>query len=191
MEWDILGWDFKLLVEQRQWDKLFSFILNYVLTKPAAIFAVSIFFVCCGMVFFGMGSEGKKRKVFKRLALCSYIFVLLLLSVLNRDSGTREVRIFFDAWIAGANAFHESNVIIALIDFFYFVPYGMLLRWQRRWHAHWLMSLGIVSLSGFLIEFFQFVFARGVSSLEDFAAYTLGGMAGVALGHLIVKSRYR
>ena len=191
MELDILGRDFKLLVEQRQWDKLLSFILNYVLTKPAAIFAVAMIFVCCGMIFWGMGSEGREKKVFKRLALCNYILVLMLLSVLNRDVGTREVRIFLDAWIAETGAFHESNVIIALIDFLYFIPYGMLLRWQRRWHAHWLMSLGIVVFTGFLIELFQFVFARGVSSLEDFAAYTFGGMAGVALGHLIIKSRYR
>lgn len=188
---DIWGREFRLLVEQRQWDKLFSFIFNYFLTKPAAILGIAVLILCCSLIFFGMGFEGKKRKWMKRLALISYIAVTLLFSIFNRDEGVRALRLMPDAWTAGTSGFHESNIIIAIIDFLYFIPLGMLVRWQHRYHVHWLSSLAFVAAAGFTVEFLQYVMARGVASVGDFAAYVLGGMAGVALEHLFRKNRYR
>lgn len=191
MEIDILEREFKLLVEQRQWDKLFSFIFNYFLTKPAAILGIAVLLLCCSLIFLGMGFEGNKRKWMKRLALLSYIVVILLFAIFNRDAGVRMLRFMPDAWTAGESGFHESNIIISVIDFLYFIPLGMLLRWQHRYHAHWLSSFGFVAAAGFAVEFLQYIKERGVASVGDFAAYLLGGMTGVALGHLVMKNRYR
>lgn len=189
MEIAVFDKSFKLFAEQRQWSKLFSYVIS-VLGKPSGIMTFALIFCTLGMIFFSMVLEGRKKKVFKRAGLVCYMVVLLLIFIFNREQGTRDLRLGLESWTL-EGGFHESVVILTILDFVLFFIYGMLIRWQHKWHAHWLSSFCIIVLSGIFIEVLQYIMARGTASTEDFLAYLLGGMLGVAFAHLFMKNRYR
>lgn len=189
MEIDIFDKSFKLFVEQRQWNKLFAYVISYILGKPAGIMAAALFFCVFALCFFAMAAKGRRKRLLKRSALICYVIVLLLAFIFNRDQGIRDLRLSLEAWTL-EGGFHESVVILTLVDFIFFFLLGILLRWQHRWHAHWLSSFGIIALFGFSIELLQYIMARGAASTEDFLAYVLGGMLGVAFAHLFMRKRY-
>lgn len=190
MEIDVFDKSFKLFAEQRQWEKLFTYVVSYVLGKPAGIMAVALSLFMCSLIFFALASERRRKKVLKCTGLVCYMVVLLLVFIFNREQGTRDLRLGLESWTL-EGGFHESVVILTILDFVLFFIYGMLIRWQHKWHAHWLSSFCIIVLSGIFIEALQYIMARGAASTEDFLAYLLGGMFGVAFAHLFMKNRYR
>lgn len=190
MDFDLFDRSFKFFTDERQWNKFIDFIDEYFLSRPAAIIALICLITMPVLILIALKSDEKRRNKLKLTVLVDYIFIILLLSVFNRDGGTRELRLYYDSWTAGNTNYHESNVILSLIDFFYFVPYGMLIRWQYKDQAHWLQSLCIVGMTGLAIELLQYVSARGVASIGDLTAYIAGGMVGVAVMHLFRRKRH-
>ena len=125
---------FSLLGEKAQWEKL-SGMIKYYFYRPTTVLAMLILVI--GVVCIIQGHIKSKMEetqavFFKITALLSYIIIIFLLSVLNRDRGEERIlRLTLDPWVASSTAYHESNVLIAIFNAGYFMPLGALVRWQN------------------------------------------------------------
>ena len=187
MSIEILGRKFLLLVKIEQWYKLLDLVKMYFSKPTTAIFAITLL---VGIFYFWKVFRCKdleKIWLYKGILWNLFIIIFLCLSIFNRNMGSvRELRLFFDPWFSGKNAFHESTILIALIDCFYFMPYGAIVYWQE-WNSYgFLISEIIVFVTGLMIEVLQFVLIRGVASIEDVAAYFIGGTIGI-IGTIMLK----
>ena len=185
MEILIFGRWFSFLSEEAQWDKLNSMLSQYFYT-PATILALIAAVVCFFYVKKGikciLNKEIESEK-YKKIVLIGYIVIFFSFSFFNRDvTNVRVLRLTFDSWIASNRTYHESNILIAILDTLYFVPYGAIVKW-KRWNDRriysFIVSIGIILLTGFTIEFLQYFFFRGVASVEDLIAYLTGGSIGI------------
>lgn len=187
----IWGRCFSFLGEKAQWEKLLGMI-NYYFYRPTTV--VAMFVLLIGVICIIQGhlrskTEDKHALVYKKAALISYIFIILLFSVLNRDRGEERVlRLMLDPWVASNTTFHESNVLTAVINAGYFIPFGALLRWQNQGRLR-AGLFAIILISGVSIEFLQFIFVRGVASTEDVVAYIVGGVIGVLFDGLFIGKK--
>ncbi len=172
------------LLEPRQWQKLYNFIDDYFLNRPAAALAAVLLLVMVVLLICSFRSKEASKTVIRRAAFWDYVIIILLLSVLNREGGTRVLRLTFDPWAAGESGWHESNILISLADAAYFLPFGALARWQFSGKMRLLKAFLMVAVAGFLVELIQYVFARGVASAGDLAAYMVGGSLGILLASI-------
>ena len=177
---------FYLFTEERQKQKLIDFINDYFLSGPALLI-IGIVLVIYFLVWV-YAIRNRRIRLKKFLNNASYwlcFFLILQLSVLNRKSGTREIRITPEPWFIGSTAFHESNVLLAVIDFCYYVPYGFLTIRIFRGKHMFMKTFGIILMTSLGMEILQYVFAKGVSSSGDVIANTLGGLFGAGVYYLL------
>ncbi len=180
---------FSLLGEKAQWEKL-SGMIKYYFYRPTTVLAMIILVI--GVVCIIQGHIKSKMEetqavFFKITALLSYIIIIFLLSVLNRDRGEERIlRLTLDPWVASSTAYHESNVLIAIFNAGYFMPLGALVRWQNPGKLR-IKAFAIIALIGVIVEFLQYLLIRGVASVEDVAAYIIGGSIGIIIVYLIGK----
>lgn len=174
-----------ILVTPEQWRKLLDFIQNYFLSRPCTILAIILLITSFILTIKSIKDKSKKKQV---IALICYIGLVIIFSIVNRDVGTaRELRLYFDPWLLeNGTGFHESNVLISIIDCLYFIPIGFLLR-LNKWHSL-ILSFVFVLIFGFSIELFQYILIRGVASISDFTSYIVGGLIGILLAQLINRS---
>lgn len=167
-----------------QWEKLIYFVENYFLTKPFTVIGILLFIST--IVLSIKGNKQKSIQSYK-MALVCYLGVVLVFSVLNRDTGSsRELRLYFDSWLLeNGSGFHESNILISIIDCLYFIPIGFLVFLNRKDNIF--LCLLFVGLLGFSIELIQYVLIRGVASISDFISYCVGGVLGMILVRFIHK----
>lgn len=174
-----------ILVTPEQWRKLLDFIQNYFLSRPCTILAIILLITSFVLTIKSIKDKSRKKQA---LALICYIGVVIIFSIVNRDVGTaRELRLYFDPWrLENGSGFHESNMLISVIDCLYFIPIGFLFR-LNKWHS-FILSFVFVLVFGFSIELFQYILIRGVASLSDFVSYVIGGLIGILLAQLMNKS---
>lgn len=177
-----------MLFSNRQWLKLMSFLKQYLL-KPTSGIAI-LFLIDCLLCLYMMLNCKRYRELLQKAALMNYCGVILSLSVFNRENGTaREIRLYFDPWIISVSGFrfHESNILIFLLDCIYFIPFGLLVGLQSIRAYRCAVSMCLILLIGIGVETLQFVFGRGVSSIGDITAYFIGGVIGFSIATRLVK----
>lgn len=177
---------FYLFTEEQQKQKLMAFLNDYFLSGPTLLIigmALLIYFLI--WVYAVRNRKVRLKKILNKASFWLYFFLILQLSVLNRKSGTREIRIAPEPWFIGSTAFHESNIILAVINFCYYVPFGFLtIRVLSRKHRL-IKTIGIILMTTLSMEILQYVFAKGVSSSGDVIANTLGGLLGACVCFLL------
>ncbi len=181
MRFEFNGRSFSFFAEPRQWYKLLLLTREYLLCWPVLL--------CFGLLAaaaFVYRRAAKKGATNWQEGLRAwfpllYLLFILSLSLFNRSSGPAgNFHFAFDYVLAGGGAYHESRVLLALLDGLYYIPFGMLLRWHRgRWTLY--QAAVLVLSSGFLVEALQAVTGRGTGSVEHWLMYTLGGWFGMAL----------
>lgn len=179
MKFEIFGRKFEFFSSLRQWEKLKALCAEYIL-HPAVICAVGLLFLYF-ILYFYMRAKHKSALLEKiRLfAPVLYLFCIIALSLLNRTPGTRgDFHFFFDFIFAGTTYFHETRVLMAILDFLYYIPYGFLLRWSNP-HIRAYGAVGLASLTAFAIEILQWLFALGVGTAEHWLICTFGAVIGV------------
>ena len=187
MHFKFKGRDFSLFGDIAQWKKFFGMLSAYFF-KYTTIIAIIMFFICCVCVWKSKGKRKSNGNLEKRICFGAYIIIMLSFSILNREVGeNRVLRLSFDSWTAGDSGFHESNVLTALFDGVYFMPYGIIVRWQNWGNNRLICSLLCVLITGFIIEFLQYLLYRGVASVEDLFAYVIGGSVGIAVSSIYMK----
>lgn len=173
------------LISPEQWNKLMDFIQNYFLNRPCTILAIGLFILFFVFTVQTIKYRSKNKQI---TALICYIGVVIIFSIVNRDVGAnRELRLYFDPWLLeNGTGFHESNVLISIIDCLYFIPIGFLLR-LNKWQSL-ILSFVFVFIFGFSLELLQYILNRGVASISDFVSYIFGGLLGIVLAQLINRS---
>ena len=186
MEIEIFGRKFCLLVNEMQYAKL-RYMLFLYFNKPTIILVLIC--VVSSIIWVLRARKAEENcKIYKRKALISYVVLILALTVLNRESGScRELRLIYDPWFFGEGLYHESTIIITIFDCILFVPFGMLYRWLAGRTSRYISFVTVIVLAGFMVEFFQYILARGVSSIEDFTAFIVGGGIGFVLIDLLER----
>ena len=152
---------------------------------------MAISLTCVYIIALIVGKTTRKPKVLNVLYAIApwvYLIIIALFLLFNRTEASRQIRLSFESWTAGAEAYHESNIIMFAANFTLFFPFGFLLQWRFK---DFILSGSIVVIVGFTMEALQFAFARGVASLSDFVAYSLGGIMGVLCTCLIRCIRHR
>ena len=185
----IWGRCFSLLGEKAQWEKLLGMI-DYYFYRPttvAAVFILVIGVVCVIQGTMKSKTEDIRAIIYKKAALISYLIIIFLLSVLNRDRGEERIlRLTLDPWFASNTTYHESNVLIAVFNAGYFIPFGALVRWQDQGELRYRL-FAVILITGVIVEFLQYILIRGVASVEDVVAYMTGGTIGIVLVSLFGK----
>ena len=177
MEIEIFDHTFYFLSDSRQWAKLYDFLSLYLLNNAAGKLAVLLAAAACLMMLVTIPVHGTKKRRLNDTCLALYAAALLLLFVFSREGGTRGLRIFSGEWYLTDGGFHEANILVTLLNFTLFIPYGFLLRKALGPHKKLRMLLAILA-AAILPELLQLLFARGYTALQDLLAYILGALLG-------------
>lgn len=177
MHFNIFEHDFYFLATDMQKEKAMDMLHNYIFKfEIVIIFTIVLIYIAVRcMAYF------KKNKtalnILRKLSLWVYLLVILALTVFNRDASFRQIRWTFDPWITH-NGFHESNVLGALFNICLFMPLGWLLYrysfMNNRVLKTFLAGLGIAIAT----ELLQYIFARGVTAVDDLVMNTIGALLG-------------
>ena len=108
-------------------------------------------------------------------ALMTYIFIILCITFLSRENGSRigvDMEIFATWGInARNNAYVVENVLL-------FVPYGILVPWVFKGCRKFFSSFLIGITTSFIVECLQLITARGYFQIDDILTNTLGAIIG-------------
>lgn len=121
----------------------------------------------------------RQKPAAKRLPVvlfCVYIAVMLVITFLSRESGSRSGAMdlqLFSTWGINArnNAFVIENILL-------FIPYGFLYRWNFRQTGNVWRCLLLGAITSFGIELMQLVTGRGYFQIDDILTNTLGALLG-------------
>lgn len=178
-EFTIFSHKFSFLTEERQWIKLQDYLNQYLFDNIWGKFAVMILAVCLLLFLLSIILHGSAKKAANSILFFIYIAALLLLFIVGREH-VRGIRLFNKANYLTANGFHETRVLISMINCLLFVPFGICLR-KVSGKGHIFRNIFLMLLMAFGVEIAQFIFCRGYSALEDVLVYVIGGFAGLLI----------
>lgn len=178
-EFTVFDHTFSFLTEERQWIKLQNYLNQYLFDNRWGKYAVMILAACMLLFLFSIALRGKAKKAANYLLLLIYMAALILLFIVGRDH-VRGIRLFNTANYLTEGGFHETRVLISLINCLLFVPFGICLR-KASGKGHAFSNVLLVLFMAFGLEIAQYIFARGYTALEDVLVYVIGGFAGLLI----------
>ena len=121
----------------------------------------------------------------------AYAGVILLITILRRDPGSRSVginvHIYFGLLKGGWLS--TKQAVYSILNVLLFVPWGFLLRMYRR-EGRNARAVCMTVLAGFLttfcVEIIQYVTGRGRFEVTDLVTNVTGTLAGALIGTLVV-----
>ena len=175
MVFNLFGRSFAFFSEARQWEKALA-LFGRALLSPFSLAALILLILCLKSAAGTGARRGRER------LLPAYLFFLLSLYVLSRPAGAvGDFRFSFGYVLEGSGGFHETRVLLALLDFLLFLPLGgLLVRAGRGWGRYRASLLALTF--GFLLEVLQFALGRGIGCVDHWLIFGSGGIAGVLLG---------
>lgn len=178
-EFVIFNRPFEFLTEERQWIKLRGFLNQYLFDNAWGKYAI-LLLVIIGIGFLAsIFLHGILKKVMNHVLLFEYIGVLIILFVVSRNAA-RGFRVFNVSDYLTESGFHETRVLISLINCLMFVPFGILLR-KVSGKSHAITNVLLILIAAVGIEVAQYAFFKGYSAAEDVLMYVIGGFAGLIL----------
>lgn len=190
MDFDFFGRTFSFFSRPGQWDKFVGMLKDYLL-KPAVIAAfVLILAWICLYVYARKARKSVLSDRLRRLSPLIYLVLILSLTIFNREFGGApgEFHLLPDFVFEAEHKFHETRILLAIVDFLYYIPYGALIKWSNpRFKTY--QAILIVVATGFAAEFLQFLLATGVGTVEQWLMDSLGGILGIVLMKFIQKRK--
>ena len=177
MRFNLFGRTFSFLADPNQQEKAMAMLEKYIF-KPEIIVLLTVLAIY--LIVFLVAKIKKHEKslnVLRKMSPWMYLFIILGITILNRTPGDREIRLYHDLWIT-ENGFHESNVLGFLFNLVLCIPYGWLLTRHLKTRVVSVIIIVVTSLS---IEIMQYIFARGVTAIDDLISNTIGGLLGLFL----------
>lgn len=178
-EFTIFNRPFEFLTNDSQWIKLHNYLDLYLFNSVWGQYAVVILMVVCLGFLLSFVFHGKVRKAVNIFTFLIYAGVLVILFLINRQTA-RGFRLFDISNYLTESGFHETRVLIAAINCFFFVPFGILLR-KASGRGHAVLNVLLVTCAAVGIEIGQYVLARGYTAAEDVLVYIVGGFVGLIL----------
>lgn len=178
-EFTIFDRTFKFLTDESQWVKLQNYLNQYLFDNTWGKYAVLILLAIAAGFLLSIVLHGIAKKTVNHLLLFAYIGVMIFLYVLSHDTA-QGFRTFSLSDYLTETGFHETRVLIAVINCLFFVPFGIFLR-KVSGKNHLITNMFLVILAAAGIEIAQYVFAKGYTALDDFAVCVIGGWIGLIL----------
>lgn len=178
MELEFFGRTFEFFTSERQYDKFFTYLNEYLIKPPVLIMSMIIILYLLCVYFLGRVEKQEFADKLKLGYPMLYMGLIVTVYLLGRKSTEREFRFEFDNWLNGVTQFHETMILTFIIDMVVFLGYGFVL--QKYWRSK-KRNVLLVMISALFIEEMQYFLSRGVGSVTDFVAFTIGGVIGVFL----------
>ncbi len=174
MEFELFERTFKLLVEEKQWDKLRNIVEIYMLKNIYFWIAVLILVIC---IYF-QAKIPKINSDFPCGYVTSVLYALFLLTifVFCRKEGKYGIRKFSISYYITKTGFHEGNILIALFNVVMFIPMGVMLGRQLKNRRHIMFFFYLFCGAG--IEWTQYLLSKGNFAIADICMYILGETIG-------------
>ncbi len=186
MKFNLFGRQFSFLSDINQQQKAMQMLEKYVLKPEFVILFVILFAYFTALLIAKIKKADKLCNKLKSISPWVYLLVVLWITVLNRSSGEREIRLAFDNWFT-PTGFHETNVLGFLFNLVMYIPFGyLLIKYTKA-----TVAITSVILSSFVIEALQYILARGVTAIDDLAANIVGGIIGILFAVVLQKFKKR
>lgn len=164
---------------------------NPGIPKGVCILISSSFIIAC--VFIGV-LKGIRDKVacYKRVLIIWYIIIILSSTIFCRFTMPfRELDFFpfhcFINWIENGVCKGYWELVMNVL---LFVPLGFLIALgKQKLHFRHVVYIGM-SLS-IIIETSQYIFAKGISQIDDIINNTIGCIIGYVIGRVLMKNNYK
>lgn len=119
-----------------------------------------------------------KRPIMRRVLLGCVVFLILYLTILNRNSGIRSLKLEpFWSYAKWGKFEYRHEIIQNIIAF---IPLGACLRSSFSRMRVWQIVI-VCGLFSIAIEATQYIFALGLCETDDVINNTLGGLIGSLL----------
>ncbi len=115
-------------------------------------------------------------------ALLMYMFIILCITFLSRESGSR---IGFDMEFLSTWGINDRNNAYVIENVLLFIPYGILVPWVFRRSRNFFSSFLIGITTSLTVECLQLITSRGYFQIDDILTNTLGAVIGYFVFKLI------
>lgn len=122
-----------------------------------------------------MQKDGKSVRVIPAAAFCIYLTVILLITLLSRESGGSKV---IDLELFSTWGINRRNNALVIENVLLFIPYGFISCFTFRGMRHILSCTAFGMATSVGVECLQLVTGRGFFQLDDILTNTLGAMLG-------------
>jgi hypothetical protein len=188
MQFQLFNRTFYFFAEGRQFLKAIDMVEQYLI-KPVVLFLLIILIIYFEFRFGAfLFKKEKLRNVLVMMSPWIYLLVILTLTIFNREVGERTFRVF-DPWTGGEDGYHETRIIEAMLNLFFYIPYGFLLYKWGKYKRRYLTTIGIALVTSALTELLQLALARGVCSFDDIVMNTIGAFIGASIAVIFSKKR--
>ncbi|MDO4617112.1 MAG: VanZ family protein [Lachnospiraceae bacterium] len=178
-EFTIFDRPFQFLATDDQWTKLENYLDQYLFSNVYGQYALLLLLIITAGFLLSLILRGYLKKTLNIVLFLSYSIVLILLFIAGRDTA-QGFRIFTLSDYLTDTGFHETRVLISLLNAVFFAPFGVFLR-KASGKGHAIVNIFVVVMAAGGIEIAQYVFSRGYTALEDVLMYVLGGFAGLII----------
>lgn len=178
MKFEIFGREFEFFTSERQYEKFFAYLNEYLIKPPVLILLMIIILYLLCVYFLRRFEKQELADKLKSGYPVLYFGVIVAIYLLGRESSGQSFRFEFDNWLNGATQFHETMILTFIINMLVFLGYGFVL--QKYWRSK-KRNVLLVMISALFIEEMQYFLSRGIGSVTDFVAFTIGGVMGVFL----------
>ena len=163
----------------------------YVRDLILLVLVALLFIVIAKAVLLKKGKEVSKMQLFLTFCTICYAGVLLMITILRRESGSRsgDISIHLNLGSIRGGWYSVKQAAYSILNVILFVPWGFLLRLKRPGDGH-IKAFIMTALTGFLtsftIEFFQLATKRGIFEVTDLVTNVSGTMIGAVAAAIII-----
>ncbi len=178
-QFTIFNRPFEFLTSEDQWVKLYNYMNQYFFSNVWGQYAVLVLMAVLAGFLLALVLHGTAKKAVNILTLLAYCGALALLFLVSRETA-RGFRMFALSDYLTDTGFHETRILIEILNGLFFIPFGILLR-KASGKGHAILNVLLVVLAAGGIEVAQYAFSRGYTAVDDAAVYIVGGFLGLIL----------
>lgn len=132
--------------------------------------------------------DEKPVRVIPTAAFCIYLAVIILITLLSRESGGSKV---FDLELFSNWGINKRNNALVIENVLLFIPYGFISCFAFRGMRHILSCTAFGAATSVGVECLQLVTGRGFFQLDDILTNTIGAMLGCMVYLLFFRKKTR
>lgn len=130
--------------------------------------------------------DEKKVRVMPTATFCIYFAVIVLITLLSRESGGSKV---IDLELFSTWGINKRNNALVIENVLLFIPYGFISCFAFRGMRHILSCTAFGMATSVGVECLQLVSGRGFFQLDDILTNTLGAMLGCMVYLVFFRER--
>lgn len=150
-------------------------MLTYIINDLTAALYYLPYGLAAGFVFClfaaAVNKKTKPEVFWGRVSFVMYLAILLVITLLSRESGTSKD---MDLQLFSTWGINDRNNAFVIENILLFVPYGVVCAWAFKPLRHLITSLMAGGLTSLVIEMTQYTTKRGFFQLDDIVTNVIG-----------------